>query len=96
VLRVLQTWVVGEYTIREVEFKHSGERGYDFQLAGSKPNNEVFATLDHALASAIAARWTGFRGAAGSGVGTAADWFMRMLTPVVNDAPRPDGPRRGH
>lgn len=40
---------------------------------------ELYLTLEYAMASAIAEKYTGPRGAGGSGVGTAADWFMRSI-----------------
>lgn len=40
---------------------------------------EYYETIEHAMASAIAAKYTGPRGAGGTGVGTAADWFMRSI-----------------
>jgi hypothetical protein len=40
---------------------------------------ELYNSIEHAMASAIAEKYTGPRGAGGSGVGTAADWFMRSI-----------------
>lgn len=44
-----------------------------------RTNSELYGSLDHAMVAAIAEKHTGPRGAGGSGVGTAADWFMRMI-----------------
>jgi hypothetical protein len=41
--------------------------------------NELFANLEHAMVAAVGEKFTGKRGAGGTGVGTAADWFMRMI-----------------
>ena len=40
---------------------------------------EYHATLDRALVAAVGEKYTGPRGAGGTGVGTAADWFCRMV-----------------
>lgn len=40
---------------------------------------EYHLTLDRALVAMVGAKYTGPRGAGGSGVGTAADWFCRMI-----------------
>lgn len=46
--------------------------------ATGKPDvNWWFPSLDNAMVAAVAEKYTGPRG--GSGVGTAADWFMRMI-----------------
>lgn len=58
----------------------AGKPLYQFHLTASeRPGFELYATPEHALASMIAAKYTGERGAGGSGVGTAADWFMKMI-----------------
>lgn len=44
-----------------------------------KTGGEWYNSLDHAMVAAIAEKHTGARGAGGTGVGTAADWFMRMI-----------------
>ena len=40
---------------------------------------EYHRSLDRALISAVGEKYTGPRGAGGTGVGTAADWFARMI-----------------
>jgi hypothetical protein len=73
---------VGEYTFYEVT-KH-GFTGYkDVPLykysIGKRMSIECFETLDEAMVAAVGAKYTGERGAGGSGVDTAAGWFMRMI-----------------
>jgi hypothetical protein len=46
---------------------------------GIPKTGELYAALDRALVAWVAEKYTGPRGAGGSGVGTAADWFMRMI-----------------
>lgn len=40
---------------------------------------EYHRTLDRALIDMVGQKYTGPRGAGGTGVGTAADWFARMI-----------------
>lgn len=40
---------------------------------------EYHQTLDRALVAMVGEKYTGPRGAGGTGVGTAADWFCRMV-----------------
>jgi hypothetical protein len=40
---------------------------------------EYHHTLDRALIAMVGQKYTGPRGAGGTGVGTAADWFARMI-----------------
>lgn len=82
---------VGEWTFYEVtnhgfsgEFE--GQPLYEFTTGElDKPrrlrsgSSELYPSLEHAMAAAIAEKYTGPRGAGGTGVGTAADWFMRMI-----------------
>lgn len=90
--RVKNQWEVGEWTFYEIVdhgFAHDdlGDKPlYKFAVTTvapgekpPKPNHELYKSLDHAMAAAIAEKWTGQRGAGGTGVGTAADWFMRMI-----------------
>jgi hypothetical protein len=79
---VVSRATLGPYTFEEVA--NHGFRGtpgtmWRFQIEGTRNNHTYYATLDHALVSAVGERWTGPRGAGGSGVGTAADWFMAMI-----------------
>lgn len=58
-----------------------------------KMGSEWYNTLEHAMAAAIAEKYTGARGAGGTGVGTAADWFMRMIGAGQLQEAGPDGNR---
>lgn len=61
----------------------------DGTAAGKPKLGELYVSLEHAMVAAVGEKYTGPRGAGGTGVGTAADWFMRMigadqLVPVEN------------
>jgi hypothetical protein len=83
--RKTQEWVLpGLGSLVQIEGhgleRWAGKPLYQFHLAASeRPGFELYATPEHALASMIAAKYTGERGAGGTGVGTAADWFMKMI-----------------
>lgn len=82
--RVTNRWKVGDYTFEEIEghgfSEWEGQPLYRFEIQGQRQGlNELFPSLDHALVAAVGQRWTGHRGAGGSGVDTAAGWFMRMI-----------------
>lgn len=79
-------WTVGEWTFYQIEghgfsditgplygFEHNGKR------EGHPKFGELYETLEHAMVAAVGEKYTGRRGAGGSGVGTAADWFMKMI-----------------
>jgi hypothetical protein len=82
-------WTVGQWLFTEIDGRqisdtYEGRTLYGFSPAGEPPGaagriSEWYNTLEHAMAAAIAEKYTGPRGAGGSGVGTAADWFMRMI-----------------
>lgn len=79
-------WQFFEIDGRQISDTYAGRKlyGYETQAedgARPEPGNvrEWFNTLEHAMAAAIAEKYTGPRGAGGTGVGTAADWFMRMI-----------------
>lgn len=57
----------------------AGKPVWQFGLDESRINFEMYPSPDRAIVAAVAAKYTGERGAGGSGVGTAADWFMRMI-----------------
>lgn len=46
---------------------------------GKPKLGEFHQSLDRAMVAAIGEKYTGSRGAGGTGVGTAADWFCRMV-----------------
>jgi len=75
----LETWQVGEYTFWAEKW-HDGSILYTFQI-GDRPRSltEFYPTLDKAMVAAVGEKHTGHRGAGGTGVGTAADWFMKMI-----------------
>jgi hypothetical protein len=77
-------WTVGPYTIFEVA-GHGFPRPdypelmYRYEIDGKRVDNELYVSLDRALVAAVGARHMGPRGAGGPGVGTAADWFCKMI-----------------
>jgi len=74
---------IGPYTFEEVAdhgfSQYEGRTMWRFTIAGKPNNHELYESVDRALVSAVGERYTGQRGAGGSGVGTAADWFMAMI-----------------
>lgn len=82
---------VGGWTFYEVTDHGFGEEltdrpiyGYadavpDGTAAGKPKIQEFYPSLDHAMVAAVGEKYAGPRRASGSGVGTAADWFMRMI-----------------
>jgi hypothetical protein len=46
---------------------------------GKPKTGELFSSLDRALMAWVSEKYTGPRGAGGEGVGTASDWFGRMI-----------------
>lgn len=77
-MRLTDAWTVGEYEFTEHDDK--GRKLYSFTIGAAKRSvPEFYASLDEALVAAVGEKWTGPRGAGGSGVGTAADWFLRMI-----------------
>jgi len=84
-----QRWTVGQWLFTEIDGcqisdTYKSRRMYGFSPADEPPGaagriSEWYNTLEHAMAAAIAEKYTGPRGAGGSGVGTAADWFMKMI-----------------
>ena len=81
--RYSNRWTVGEYTFFEVEdhgfSQYHDSPMYKFVRAGDFTNNTYYESLDRAMVAAVGEKYTGPRGASGSGVGTAADWFMYMI-----------------
>ena len=87
--RVTNAWRVGPYVFSEIEghgFASIPGPVYRFEIDGRPASHEVYETLDMALASAVGERWTGPRGAGGSGVDTAAGWFLRMIGAIGVEA----------
>lgn len=88
-MRFTNRWEMPEVTFYQVEdhgFTGYGDRPmYTYGKPGETDRNgiptvgEFYDSLDRALVSWVAERYTGRRGAGGTGVGTAADWFCRMI-----------------
>lgn len=84
-MRINRKWTVGDYTFTEYEghgfTTYEGKPLFGFTIEGRerKGNGELYASLDEALVAAVGEKYTGPRGAGGSNVGTAADWFMKMI-----------------
>jgi hypothetical protein len=81
--RVVTTATVGEYTFTEVTnpgFDNGLDTMWRFEIEGdSTRSTYAYESLDEAMAFAIAAKYTGHQGASGTGVSTAAYWFMKMI-----------------
>jgi hypothetical protein len=82
--RVDHRWTVGPYTFEAVSRHGFPEPQYPpvmyrYKIADKRVDNELYESLDRAMVAAVGARHMGPRGAGGPGVGTAADWFCRMI-----------------
>ena len=83
--RYTNRWPIGDWTFYQIEdhgfTNHDGPMfAYGSgQQTGKPETGEWYPNLEHAMAAAIAEKFTGKRGAGGTGVGTAADWFMKAL-----------------
>lgn len=89
-MRYSNRWEMPEVTFYEVA-EHGFEATYGERtlFAYGKPGEtndhgipktgELFESLDRAMIAWVAEKYTGPRGAGGTGVGTAADWFARMI-----------------
>ncbi len=80
---VLDEWTVDNYVIYRVRMKHGQKMEfYGYTIDGSdirdSKSTEFYLTIEHAMAAAIAEKHIGRRGASGTAVGTADDWFMKM------------------
>lgn len=88
-MKFTNRWEMPEATFYVVEdhgFEaHEGRPLYAYGKPGETNDRgipkvgELYLSLDRALVSWVAEKYTGPRGAGGTGVGTAADWFMRMI-----------------
>ena len=89
-MRFANRWTLPEVTFYQVEdHGFTGEHEGQPLFAYGKPDamddrgvpkvGELYASLDRALVAWVAEKYTGPRGAGGTGVGTAADWFCRMV-----------------
>lgn len=77
-------WIFWKLTEHTFGGEYANRPLYSFTTStvGNAHNPRVtewYGSIDHAMAAAIAEKHTGARGAGGNGVGTAADWFMRMI-----------------
>jgi len=81
-------WTIGQWQFYEIDGRqltesYAGRKLFGFTAASDEATadqcGEWYNTLEHAMAAAIAEKYTGARGSGGTGVGTAADWFMRMI-----------------
>lgn len=81
---------VGEWTFYEItNHGFSGEMVdrplYGFAAGkvdtpkGQPKLGELYFSLEHAMVAAVGEKYTGRRSVGGTGVGTAADWFMKMI-----------------
>lgn len=88
-MRYTNRWEMPEVTFYQVEdhgFSTHGDRPlYTYGKPGETNDRgiprtgELYDSLDRALIAWVAEKYTGPRGAGGTGVGTAADWFARMI-----------------
>lgn len=88
-MRFTKSWTLPEIAFYQVEdhgfSDHEGQPLFAFgepgvlDWHGFPRTGELYPTLDHALVAWVGEKHTGPRGAGGTGVGTAADWFMKMI-----------------
>lgn len=87
-MRYPNRWIVGEWTFYEVTdhgLSSYGNRPLFAFGDGSRDDRGrpkfggLYVSLEHAMVAAVGEKYTGPRGAGGTGVGTAADWFMKMI-----------------
>lgn len=91
-MRYPNRWTIGDWTFYEVEDHGFGGPSEGRSLFGYTTEEvvhagpfvapkfgEMYASLDRAIIAAVGEKYTGPRGAGGTGVGTAADWFARMI-----------------
>jgi hypothetical protein len=89
-MRYVNRWTLPEVTFYQVEGhgftgEHEGKPLFAYGKPGAEDHRgmpktgEFYESLDRALISWVAEKYTGPRGAGGTGVGTAADWFARMI-----------------
>lgn len=88
-MKYTNRWTLPEVTFYQVE--DHGFPAFEGQplFAYGKPDamdahglpkvGELYPSLDRALIAWVGEKYTGPRGAGGTGVGTAADWFARMI-----------------
>lgn len=76
-------WEVWDHGFTGPEYDGKPLFGYEKVRDPGEPGKpkigEFHRSLDRAIISAVGEKYTGPRGAGGTGVGTAADWFARMI-----------------
>ena len=89
-MKYTNRWEMPEVTFYQAEDhgftgEHEGKplfcygKPNDMNDRGIPKTGELYASLDRALVAWVGEKYTGPRGAGGEGVGTAADWFARMI-----------------
>ena len=80
--RLINSWIVGEYTIFEVANWSDSEGApnlFTFRINGGETSSTYYSSLDMALIAAVGEKHTGPAGASGPNVGTAAYWYAKMI-----------------
>jgi hypothetical protein len=81
----VREWTFYEVTGHGFSGEYDGKPLYGFAVGkvktpkGEPKTGELYASLEHAMVAAVGEKYTGERGAGGSGTDTAAGWFMRMI-----------------
>ena len=81
----LGDWTFWAWDVRPSTGENEGRTLYAYEPVskpgepGNPNTGEWFTSLDRAMIAAVGEKYTGPRGAGGEGVGTAADWFARMI-----------------
>jgi len=88
-MKFTSRWEMPEVTFYQVEGhgfeEYEGRPLYAFGKPGEMNTmgipkiGELYTALDRALVAWVGEKYTGVRSAGGKGVGTAADWFMKMI-----------------
>lgn len=84
VLAQLGDWTFYEFTEHGFP-SHDGSSLFGYEHVsdpgdpGKPKTGELYTSLDRAMIAAVGEKYTAPRGAGGAGVGTAADWFARMI-----------------
>ena len=72
-----QIWNIGKYTFEQYRDYETGEIAFTYAIEGGGGKNHFYASLEDAMAEAIAEKITGTRPHAfGPGTGSAAKWFI--------------------
>lgn len=86
-MRYPNRWLIGQWAFYEVqglagpadETLYYGYAQADGERPVQDKIGELYLSLEHAMVAAVGEKFTGPRGAGGTGVGTAADWFMKAI-----------------